>query len=164
MTKVEQLLTMINEKAYNNADELANDIKLEIKKIFPKSWVDAKFSSSFYPSITVMFTLTPKDKSNVTRHNDPVYHDLVIDGISKDGILGDKVTVDVNIGGTINITPKPGSYLAFDKLKVGWRKKTDVPDKIVKYIGDYFKKLKQMILSNKDKMRDQDKELVDKYL
>jgi hypothetical protein len=147
----------LNEDVSMTANELAEKIKLAIKEVFPNSYVVSKFSTSFYPSIHVKFTLG-KDQtewSNGIIDNDPMIHDFTIDAegreLNSDGTLPEKVTIDTHRGGSISTAPTE-KYMAYGRLKLGFRKKTDSPEKIVDYIKKYFSRAKEIIKQNIEKM------------
>ena len=87
-------------ESITNASELASELQKEILSIFPHSGVVAKFSTNFYPSITIWFMLA-KDKSecmNSIVQNDIAYQTLTIDGkgkeFDKDGTLPEVLTIE----------------------------------------------------------------------
>lgn len=49
--------------------------------------------------------------------------------------------------------------MAFGRKKIGWRKKTDTPEKIIVHFTNYFKKVKKVLMDNKDKLPKSDYEL-----
>jgi len=132
----------------NEATELANRIQNDIQKIFPKSYVKAQFGSSISPGIWLTFSLGDKnDWSNKIIYNDPVHHKISVGlgQIDKEGNLPDKLTTEASIGGSI-LTPD------FERIKIGFRKKTGSPEAVAKYLKMYFDKVKKILEDNKDKI------------
>lgn len=135
-----------------------------VQKVLPKSYVDCIFSKNLGKSITLYVTLGAKGETQVTLHNDPMYHVISIntipyDNFPDDGELPEKLSAECSMGGLM-VTPAKGSMYAFDRVKTGWRNKTSTPDGILNYIVEYFKKVKNIVKENKDRLP---KNLGDKY-
>jgi hypothetical protein len=117
--------------------ELSQDIKDEILKVFPKSFVKSKFTDNLGKSITVWFALG-KDKSefsNAIIDNDPCYT-IVHIWFNKDNSM---TIENSSMGFSVRTKPPEGSFYAFDKVKVGWRK-SKVKEGDTKKVLSVFKK------------------------
>jgi hypothetical protein len=161
------LSQVLNEEASTmTAPEMADKIRDAIKEVFPDSLVKSEFEpKAIYRNIYVAFTLG-KDKSEYTNgyaENDPMLHRFSITGptdeLPADGTLPPKVTVEASQGGHIYITPEE-KYLAYGRLKLGWKKKTGTPEQIVAHMKNYFVKAKELIKQNMDKMHKDHVDLV----
>lgn len=142
----------------NEAEKFTSDIEIIIRKYFPNSLVNVRYSGAkgrITESITISFGLG-KDKSewsNGIWHNDPMWSIYFIHGLegshslTKEGKLADKMQLTSSSAG--NIMTKD-----FKIIKVGFRKKTGNAMVIVKHIDAYFKKMKQLAVINKDKIND----------
>jgi hypothetical protein len=144
-------------------DEFIKSLEGAVRKIFPKSFVQIYASTNLGASITFKFALG-KDKSewaNGIIQNDPLFHTWMIgwNSFTEGHFIKDKIEADLSVGGSLKIKPEEGSYLAFGRVKIGWRKKTATPDKIIQHFENYFKKMQQVLKSNKDKLPDEDKNL-----
>lgn len=135
----------------NNVDELVTALEEAISAIFPNSYVDVNFSEKLGKDITIRFALG-KDTSEFPNgyfDNDRARQVMMVayDQINDDNTLFDKINIGLIKGGYIIISN-------YDRIKVGFRKKTDTPERIVQYIDNYFKKLKQVLIENADQMQD----------
>ncbi len=54
--------------------------------------------------------------------------------------------------------------MAFGRVKIGWRKKTAPPDKILTHFSNYFKKARKVLIDNKDRIPQRDMELIGKKI
>lgn len=148
-------LTKLYTEATSQASQLADEIEKALKKEFPKSYVSAQFDTHLVPDITVRIILG-KDKSewsNGIWQNDRLAHTSIIDGFDKDGnIKGDKLGVRLVSGGSWTIDEAP-QYMAFGRLKIGWRDGKVAPNKVVKKYTDFAKKAKQIAKANVDKFK-----------
>jgi hypothetical protein len=148
------------------SDDLALEIQKVILGIFPKSMVKAEFSKRMYASIWVYFTLG-KDKSeyiNGYSENDIAVMSFRIDGkggkeLPEDGSLTGDVQVE-NTNASFSVKPPEGSYLAFGRVKVPFKKISGPPEKIVDYIKKYFITFKKALQANRDNIPDEDLKLI----
>jgi hypothetical protein len=76
--------------------------------------------------------------------------------------IKDKIVAELSVGGGIKVDPEPGSHMAFGRVKIGWRKKTATPEKMIKGMQDYFKKMKKTLNDNRDRIPERDMELISK--
>jgi len=140
----------------------AQKLQNEIQEIFPKSFVrcivDNK-SSFGGVWITLQMTLGGKGETEVTLHNDPMYGLFFIQNAQdrhgsfpSDGTMPEKIMVDTNIGGSLHVKPDQPSMYAYERVKLNWRKKTGTPDVVAQYIVNYFKKAKEIIKENKERL------------
>ena len=112
-----------------------------------------------------MYFALGKDRSewaNGIIQNDSLYHLMMIgwNSFTEDHFIKDKIEAELTVGGRLKIDPQGGSRMAFDFVKIGWRKKKDTPEKIINHIVSYFKKVKQVLMDNKDKLPEFDKALL----
>lgn len=160
----------VNENAGTGmtAEQLRDELEAKIRATFPDSFVNVKIGTGLSGGTISIGFLLGKDKTewqNQIQHNDPARHSIMI-------FLGDKNTdivpnnADVQLaqGGSISVKPPQGSYLAYGRVKTGWRNfKGDGPT-IVRKIDAYFKKLKEVIKDNVDNMVPRDAELAKKKI
>lgn len=167
---MEKYKRLFKEDINSNAVELAQEIKNEILKIFPKSYVNSTFSDNIISTITVRFALG-KDKSEWEHgywDNDPAQMILHIYGqnesnISKDGIINGLIYVETKYGSFL-VKPDTGSHYAYSRVKVPFRKTTGNGEKIVQYLKKYFLTFKKVLQDNKDRMTDEHIKLIgDKF-
>jgi len=144
--------TLLNE-AIETADEFVPMIEKTIKKHFPKSTVQVKFDTRFASAITIQFAVgTKQDWSHGYFENDISRTTMMIWGFDKEGNMPKgKIQLDPHIAGKIYVIPGPGSYNAYDSVKVPIRKKTGTPEQVLKSIDKYFSDLKSTLKANKDK-------------
>jgi hypothetical protein len=160
---------LMEAKGPMKVSEFISSLESAIKKSFPKSLVRVQASKNLGSSIGVTFALG-KDKSewaNGIIHNDPLHHVLMIgwNEFAEDAFLKDKITLDKpNIGGSLKVLPEEGSYMAFGRVKLGFRKKTAPPEGIVKHLGNYFKKVKGILKDNIDRLTDEDRIIAKKKI
>jgi len=156
-------------EAITNVDDFVVQLDAAIRKIFPKSYVEVRASTNLGKSISVRFTLG-KDKSEWTNgiiQNDVLFSSWMVGWNSFDdegNFIKDKIEADISTGGSLKIDPGEGSRMAFDRAKIGWRKKTAPPDKIIQHFTNYFKKAKKVLKDNKDKIPQRDMELIGKKI
>lgn len=149
------------------AEETARAIEAAFKKVFPKSLVQAKFNTNFGNVVTVVFSLVDEKSKlpNGIRDNDPAYSVWQVYGFNKDG-TGDKLEANLTRGGSFDLKPYAGSYMAMSVVKLGWRKKSGSPDQIVKHFADYAEKSKKVMLANVDNVygSEEQKQIYRSYL
>lgn len=155
-------------KAPMTVDEFMKELEKAIRKSFPKSYVNIQASTNIGASIHVVFAIG-KDKSewsNGIIQNDPMIHKFMIGfrQFSEGVFTSEKILAELSQGGTLMIMPEEGSYMAFGSVKLGWRKKTATPDKIVKHFENYFKKAKQILKNNEDNLDRKHYELIKKHI
>lgn len=139
-------------------DEFIKKLEDGVKKIFPRSFIQIYSGKNLGSSITFKFALG-KDKSewnNGIIHNDPLFHVWMIgwESFQDNGFTKDKIPAELSIGGSLAVRPQEGSYMAQGRAKIGWRKKTAPPDKIIQHFIAYFKKMKKVLVDNKDNLLD----------
>ena len=157
MTKAQYALRLLESSTdMSDSDKLASDIEQAVKKHFPDSYIKSKYSNNLGPMITISFTLG-KDKdewANGIINNDPVKTALFVNGMNRDG----------SISGSLELTKHHGDVMvkskdrnmAFDRVKVPFRKTTGDPKAIVKAVDTYFSRLKKILQDNRDNLRDED--------
>lgn len=147
-----------------SVSDFVKTLESSIKKIFPTSLISIKSATNLGASIHLYFALG-KDRSewaNGIIQNDSLYHLMMIgwNSFTEDHFIKDKIEAELTVGGRLKIDPQGGSRMAFDFVKIGWRKKKDTPEKIINHIVNYFKKVKQVLMDNKDKLPEFDKALL----
>jgi hypothetical protein len=145
-------------------DEFMKALDSEIRKIFPKSFIRISASTNLGASIWLVFALG-KDKSEFTNgiiENDPLLHKIMIgwNSFAEGHFIKDKIVAELSQGGSLTVDPAPGSRYFYDRVKIGWRKKTATPEKMVKSIGDYFRKMKKVTKDNWDRVPEKDREML----
>jgi len=151
-------------KKYESVEEFTTDLNKQLQSIFPKSYVNVYVGKGIGAhSIYITTTLYGKSNKypNGIMDNDPMLHTIIIhDAISMLGDLKDaKLAVDSSRGGSITIKPDEGSYMAFGRLKTGWRKFSLTPEKITPRLVKYFKNVKKIASDNIDQFTDRDIEI-----
>ena len=134
-----------------DADEFAKKLEGVMKKYFPKSFTQAKFSKSIAPSITMRFALGKSNSewTNGIIQNDPLFHIWFIHDLYE-GMIPEKIKIELTTGGHIGVfdwedakgTKHKGPGFDFKFPKIGWRNKKGTPDQILKHFDNYFKKMK----------------------
>jgi len=132
---------------FSDANDFATKLGNEIKSLFPKSKVISKVQNILGDVIYVYFTLgADKDEyQNGIDMNDPALHKLIINGVDKDGKLSEKLELRIAQGGRI-----------YDKdhtsIKTGFTNKKGTPSQIFNHIVSGFKKTKDVLKQNIDKI------------
>jgi hypothetical protein len=157
----------INE-ATMTVDDFCKNLESAIKKVFPKSYVNCKASTNLGASIHLSFALG-KDKTefgNGIIENDVLFHRFMIgwNSFAEGHFIKDKIVSELSVGGGLKVDPEPGSHMAFGRVKIGWRKKTATPEKMIKGMQDYFKKVRKVLTDNKDRIPERDMELIGKKI
>lgn len=147
---------LVNEANMPTVDEFVKNLETEIKKVFPKSHVTIRASTNLGASIRLWFTLG-KDRSqwvNGIAENDPVYHIISIawNSFMDNHFIKDKIVAELTVGGSLHAIPAPESRFAYDPIKIGFRKITATPNDMPKKIGAYFKKMKDVLVKNRDRV------------
>lgn len=133
-------------------------VKAAYLKQFPNGYIDGRVSNAFKPSIYLEARLQGdiSKVSNRIKQNDAAFQswhvwDVGIDA-ANGGELADKMTAELGQGGSLTVQPQPGSHMAFDSVKFGWRKKTGNADQLVKHLTNYFKKMKKVLADNRGRL------------
>ena len=158
-----KLTKMIHEAIESpEAEALAEAMKNTVQKIFPKSYVNAYFSTNLAPSITLKFTIGNRnDYANGIEHNDPARTIFMIHNpVDKDGKLKDVLVMERIQGGGLAIQAPPGSFLAFERHKVKYRVVKGDSKKIIQGLDKYFKNLKVELKNVLDKFKPDDAKIV----
>ena len=151
-------------KKIETSEEFISDLEKVIKKSFPKSSVKVGITGLSGESLLIKFSLGngKSEYPNGIIHNDPVHtHIWIFDLLPFDPNKKYKVELG-GIGGSITTKPEEDSYLAYDRVKTGWRSFSATPDKIVTKIDKYFSKVKDLLkkLVKDNKISDDHLELV----
>lgn len=147
------LKTFLAENATaNDAEKFADKIKAEFLKVFPKGWIAGGYRKNLGESVTIHFgVLNRKKLFNGIEHNDPARHVIYIEGVDG-GMLSDKMKMEFAAGGSLTVKPAEGSYMAYDSIKLGARKKSGNEAAILKHLATYFKKVRKTIEDNRDRL------------
>lgn len=138
----------------------ADRIYGEIRKSFPKSYVDVGFTKSFGEwLVKVTFTLGrgPEDWANKIIHNDPLHHILFIRGFDKDLQTSKDVQSVSPVQSNFHVSSDDKLYV-YKNLKTGIRKYSGSPEKVVAYLSKYFATLRQMVVDNLDRFVERDQQ------
>lgn len=161
--KIQEAYEKMLKEAPMTVDEFTKALEATIKKIFPKSFVRATASTNLGASIGLVFALGggKNEWTNGIIENDPLFHRWMIgwNSFTENAFIKDKIVAELSTGGSLKVDPEPGSHMAFGRVKIGWRKKTAPPDKMIKSMGDYFKKVKKVLKDNWDRVPERDREL-----
>jgi hypothetical protein len=152
--------SILKEDINTNATEFCKALETEIQKIFPKSFIQAKWDTNIYSSIWLIFTLG-KDKSDYLhgyRENDVAYTTIQIggksrQGITKNGEIIEPMSLRLSQGGKFLIKPED-SFRAYSSIKVPFRSVTGTPEKIIDYLKKYFISFKRALQENREKLTD----------
>ena len=136
-----------------NAQELVTATEAAIKAVFPRSEVKVKLGNSLggkdMQTITIWFALgAPGTHVNSIWHNDPVSQIIHIWGIKSNEVLP-IVTADSKARLTVN---SKDPYMAFSSVKLPWRNFKGKADDLVRHIGRYFEKVKEVVKANWDEI------------
>lgn len=133
-------------------------IKSAYMKVFPKGYIEGRMNNNFKPSIYFESRLQG-DMSKVTnkiKQNDAAFQSWHIWEIGIDAVKGaelaEKMVAEIGQGGSLLVQPAPGSHMAFDSVKFGWRKKAGNADQLVKHFTNYFKKMKKVVDDNRSNL------------
>lgn len=160
--KTHKKYLMTEAKKITDVDTFVDAIDSTIRKIFPKSYINVKYSERLTKSIGISFTIGngKSEYANGIINNDPAHHTFHI-WLDKmvDGVLPPKVVTEIGTGGTLYVKDETGR-MAFNTIKVGWRKKTGTPQQTVKHFDTYFKKLMKAFVDNKENLVQSHYELI----
>lgn len=139
-------------------------IEKAIKDSFPHSRAVADIGRMLGETHCVIsFTLGADNSeyANGIINNDNCHHTIFIYGFDEQG--NRKETLEVSSdSGSFYVKPVPGSYLAYSRVKTGWRNFKANEVKTVEKIGNYFAKVKQLLNENFDNLTDDTKALMQK--
>lgn len=132
-------------------DEFMNQIRSNIKRIFPDSYIDVDCqdpSKTKYAILEIQFALG-KDKSQWDSGyilNDPLHHRIWINGINPDGSLQDKLQMRVAVGNRLYLDGGSRS------IKLGFKNRSAAPKNIIKALDNYFHKMNSILKEHKDEL------------
>lgn len=126
-----------------DATQFASKLEEVFRLYFPKSHIRA-LHQGHPPRINLNFRLVSDVHKlpHFIPDNDPAYSTWNM------WRKGDKWEVNLLRGGTFSVKPPPGSYLAMDSLKLGWRNKTGTEEQILKHFSNYLEKAKKAMNAN----------------
>ena len=152
--KFDMLYEATVNKTTEEVKKFMEKIETEYKKLFPKGWMNIRLDKGLgKEQLYLVFGIQPKEKwSSNLMDNDPGLQKMFIYGITSEGV-GDKLEADMITGGSLTVKPEEGSYMAFGRVKFGWRKKsTGSLEDMEKHLINYFKKMKKVVEDNKDNL------------
>jgi len=156
-------LAMLNQRRNKmlTPTEFAQKASEEFSKVFPNAWSNINVINIFGTVVSFSFGILPKDKvPGKIAQNDPAYHSGLIQEIDKNtGLFKDKISLEFSIASLL-IKPPAGSFLAYGRVKTGFRKISGTPEKVLDGFVKYLKKLKQIVDDNKDNMTEHHKNLM----
>lgn len=139
--------------------EFVDQANKEFEKLFPKSYHNIRLATILGDVVSFSFGILARDKipSNIVQ-NDPAFHSGLIQDLKNKNEFEDKITIDFT---SASLAIKPDNpYMAYGRLKTGWRKKTGTPEQVLKHFVDYLKKLRKTIDDNFDKFHEREQELM----
>ena len=145
--------TVISEEdETNDRMELARDIGDEIRKIFPKSYVNSRYSTNLSKSIFVTFALGKgtSEWANGIIQNDDAHNTFHI-WFKPDGVM----EMDASGSFMITVMPPEGSHMAYEGISVPFRKtkvKAGDNKKVLAVVKRNFSRLKDALKKNKDNL------------
>ena len=136
-------------------------IEREFRKYFPKGFFECSKKKGIdgKPMYSYSFGLIGdiNDVPNRIRGNDPMFHSGLI------FIEGDQLELNP-LQSSLYTKPEPGSYLAMGTIKTRMRKTKGDEAKLIKYFGNFFKKLRKIVDENKEDIYRSPSGNVEKYL
>ena len=133
-------------------------IKAAYLKVFPKGYIDGRVSNAFKPSIYFEARLQGdiSKVANRIKQNDAAFQSWHVWDVGVDaangGELADKMVAELGQGGSLMVAPAPGSHMAFESVKFGWRKKVGDAQTLVKHYTNYFQKMKKVVDANRNRL------------
>lgn len=134
-----------------NHQEICDAIAVSFIKQFPNSNINVSISHNLGTCLYVKFTLgaNREEYANKIIQNDPMFQVITVDGLTKEG-FSSKLTIEGGSGVDIK-DPNPAYYCK--RVKVFRKASVDTPEKVVKKLDGYFKKLKQTVIDNADQIQ-----------
>lgn len=151
MERSEKMTESVNEKEINSETMKAEFAELEAihKKYFPKSEAWYKYSALGRPALFFYTTLQNRTEwANGYAENDSMPSSFSIT-YKGDG----KYVFEILNGDALRVEPAPGSYYAFDRVKVPFRKYTGTTKQILAKFDAWSKKRLETVEANKDKIK-----------
>lgn len=127
------------------ARQLAQDIKTEFEKYFPKSYINSEVTTNIKSGIFVRWTLGngKSEYANGIRENDPLHHLFNIRvQPSSDGY---KYQTELLVGGEL--------WTINGKVKIGFRKTTGDAKKVLDAMKRYIKKMYKVVEEHADEIK-----------
>lgn len=87
----------------------------------------------------------------VTRHNDNLSFRGSLHDCCVDGIMNDRIQLEWS-GASISLKPQPDSYYAMDNVKIGLRKITNTPEKVIASFKKAVQKAAKLVIENKENL------------
>lgn len=137
--------------------ETVEDFATEIEKTFFSQFPDSSIhvsvgneqgSGKGKKYITIKYTLGKKGEyPNNISMNDPFYSMISIFGMKDENFSSTKIKAELYTGGKVIVDT---STTPSTSVKIGWRNKTATPVNIIKHLGNYFKKSKDVAKKYQD--------------
>lgn len=139
------------------AQEFIDAIEAAYAKVFPKGHIRGRFFSAMGRPSLMFDTRLQGDLNklpNKTPENDVAPQRFTVDvsDASPDSQLPDKITIESNRSSSLLVRPAPGSGMAFDSVRFGWRRKTGTPEQVVRHMTAYFQKMKKVLEANRKRL------------
>lgn len=143
---------------------LISQLKENISKIFPKSYLYVGVEKGLGdPHILIRFTLADKGEyENGIAQNDKAGQIIFIYGVDAEGNpRGNKLATEIVQGQSITVLPTE-KFLAFGRIKTGWRNFSGDEKTTIKRITKYFENLMILLIDAYDsaKLTDDAKKLM----
>ncbi len=139
-----KLLAVLKEAAeHPEVEAFLADLEKAFRRHFPKGYFFARAGTNLGPhSIYIATATLPKgQQTNGIIQNDPSYNTFWMHDSFSEAGMHLRAKIEISQGGSLMVKPAPGSYMAFDRVKIGWRNGTAKPSSIVKKFDQYFAKL-----------------------
>lgn len=135
------------------AEGVLQALKAVFTKHFPKSRISGEFSTNLSPSIHIRFYLgnDRADFSSNIPENDPMIHDIFVwmkNAVDDQGYITGPITLERSRG-SLSVTD-PTGRMAFNRVKIPFRKTTGDGKKVVQAFEKYLVRLKQAVKDNVD--------------
>ena len=149
---MKKLKDAIKEAAEVSVTDFVSSVAKEIKKIFPKSFVQVT-ASRLGSGIIIRFAIG-KDKSewaNGIIQNDPLHTIFFIDGFDKDSNTTDKMELSGERSDILSLHTVDGN-----RIKIPFRKVKGNSIKMLAGVKKQFTKIKDVVKSNLNNLKDKD--------
>lgn len=124
---------------------LAEKVVSAFKGVFPHGWIHVSRVPLGGRGFYVKFGLVDDVAAmGGYRDNDPMYHSVFVDFANRG------YEASLGVGGKVYLKPAPGSFMAMDSVKIGFRKVSGDEKKIVAGLVKYFEKARSVVVENAD--------------
>lgn len=157
LNRFRKISSFLNTAGATDREDFIKNLKGSVKALFPKSLVEVTYNHRLGKDISLTVALGNEGEwTNGIIQNDPLLQTVFFEAVhpeeyTDDGGLPSLMRAE-NSRGSLKVAPAQGSRFAFDVIKLGWKNKTDNPQNILKYVVNYFRKTKQVIQDNLDRL------------